>query len=173
MHIFVTGEIQIGKSTVLRKTMEGLGVPVGGFRTFFAQERTLPDKSLYIAGISPGDASVTQVVQFIEGSPHVLTERFDSVGGMLLRKARESAMLIIMDECGRLERDALQFQKEVFRTLDGDIPVLGVVRHGAGGWTEGIYRHPGVEVITVDKDNRDRLPAEFITKMMRVIQWKK
>lgn len=166
MHIFLTGEIQIGKSTVLRKTMEGLGFSVGGFRTFYKGDRRLPDKVLCIAGVNDAYMDEAQVVvRFIDGKPTAFPEQFDRVGGMLLRKARESAGLIIMDECGRLEREATLFQEEVLKTICGDIPVLGVVRYDAGGWTHDIRNHPNVQVITVDRDNRDRLPAELIAKL--------
>lgn len=163
MHIFLTGEVQIGKSTVLRKTIAGVSVHVGGFRTFFMEDRSLPDKMLYIAGIDGAYREGAQVVvRFVDGKPIVLAEQFDLIGGMLLRKARESAGLIIMDECGRLEREALVFQKEVLQTLDEETPVLGVIRQDAGGWTERIRDHPNVQVITVDRENRDRLPTELI-----------
>ena len=74
--------------------------------------------------------------------------------------------LWVMDECGRLERDALAFQRAVLEKLEGDTPVLGVVREGFPGWTKSIASHPNVELITVTEDNRDALP-ELIRAQLR------
>ncbi len=81
------------------------------------------------------------------------------MGADLLRRARQEDRLILMDECGYLERGALLFQDEVIRCLDSDTPVLGVVRLREGGWTERIRNHPRVKLLTVTEENRDNLPA--------------
>ena len=45
--------------------------------------------------------------------------------------------------------------------MDGSTPILGVVREDAMGWLEEIRRHPGVQLIPVTVENRDRLPEEL------------
>ena len=35
LHLFLTGEIQVGKSTIVSSVVSRLGVPVSGFRTVF------------------------------------------------------------------------------------------------------------------------------------------
>ena len=35
MHLFLTGKVQIGKTTVVDKAIARLGVTPGGFRTYF------------------------------------------------------------------------------------------------------------------------------------------
>lgn len=161
MHFFLTGALQVGKSTLVQKVMQSVSVPLGGFRTFFPDGmRNMPEKALHLTDVlqeTPMDDQI--VVRFTAQGPAADAARFDALGGRLLREARERAGVIIMDECGRLERDALVFQTEVMRALDGKTPVLGVVRQDAGGWTEGIRGHPNVCVITVTAENRDALLA--------------
>jgi nucleoside-triphosphatase len=41
-HIFLTGEIQIGKSTVIKKTLTLLKLEYGGFCTYFGSDRPSP-----------------------------------------------------------------------------------------------------------------------------------
>ena len=42
MHVFLTGEIQVGKSTALDKTLSLLKLPYGGFRTYFGGRTGTP-----------------------------------------------------------------------------------------------------------------------------------
>lgn len=162
MHIFLTGDIQIGKSTVIQKTLALLKTDYGGFCTYFGPDREKPDRRLYIrdAALPPVYDEDHVIARFYPAHPpQVFPEVFDGQGATFIRAGRKSRRLILMDECGRLERDALIFQNEVLGALDGRTPVLGVVAKSAGGWADRIRRHPKVRLITVDADNRDRLPA--------------
>ena len=160
MHVFLTGDVQIGKSTAIRRAIAQLGRPVYGFRTFFT-DRESAEKSLYMlpaaAERAPGQEDA--VVLFSGGRPTPLTARFDALGASLLRAAQAHPEgLILMDECGRFEREAYAFQREIARCLAGDIPVLGGVRQGVLGWTELIRSHPRVTLLTVTAENRDAMP---------------
>lgn len=167
-HIFLTGDIRIGKSTVIRKALLLLKPPddagqtlFGGFRTYFGSDRTDPDRFLYMNGASSPPVYDEQhaVARFIKGrAPEAFPGRFDAMGVKLLYEARKNARVIVMDECGGLEREARAFQNAVLGTLEGGIPVLGVVKAGLTGWTDEIRRHPKVRLLTVDRDNRDMLP---------------
>ena len=161
MHIFLTGAVQIGKSTVISKVINSAGLRVGGFRTSFGPDRASPDRLLYLysAGSPPALDEDHGVVRFTGRVPAPIPGRFDSLGIPLLREAKARASLIIMDECGRLESDALPFQAEILSALDGDTPVLGVVREGLPGWTTAVAAHPRVRLVTVTMENRDYLPA--------------
>ena len=163
MHIFLTGALQIGKSTIISRVISSAGLRVGGFRTSFGPDRASPDRLLYLypAGAPPALDEAHGVVHFTGRVPTPIPGRFEQLGVPLLREARASASLIIMDECGRLESDALPFQAEILAALDGDIPVLGVVREGLPGWTPAVAAHPRVRLVTVTKENRDSLPAQL------------
>lgn len=164
MHVFLTGELQCGKSTAIARTLSRISRPVFGFKTLFT-DRYNDNKALYML---PADFSGTPsphqaVTQFYDGKPVPLTERFDLIGAALLQEAqRHPEGIILMDECSRFERDALIFQQEIFRCLDGNIPVLGVVRHNAAGWADRIRSHPKVKLLTVTKENRDGILDEII-----------
>ncbi len=161
MHIFLTGEIQVGKSTVIAKTLSLLKITLGGFKTYYGPDRESLNKLLYM-NPAPELKSFREenaVVRFSDGNPpQTLTKKFDIYGVELIRSARTSSNLILMDECGSLERDALAFQKEVIATLDGNIPVFGVIKMASKGWIDRIRNHPKVKLITVTKENRDILP---------------
>ncbi len=164
MHVFITGAVQCGKSTVLARAVAESGLAAAGFETFFGGDRALSDKVLHMGAYGGGRQATdaNAVVRFEAGVPRVLTGLFDGIGRALLEKAREAARLIVMDECGRFEREAYGFQRAIFDALDGDIPVLGVVRQGAGGWTEEILSHPKVRLLVVTEANRDGMPEEIL-----------
>ncbi len=163
MHVFLTGEKQIGKSRALNRVSEAMGRPLFGFRTrFLTRERG--SSSLYMVPAADPDALLEEhiVAELREGRMHALTERFDTWGVSLLRKARRHPEgLILMDECGHLEKQAAVFQREILACLDGDIPVLGVLRQGQA-WHEFIRRHPRVRVITVTEENRSAIDQEML-----------
>lgn len=160
-HIFLTGQIQIGKSTIIRKTLSLLNMKYGGFCTYFGPDRAEPDRCLYM-----NDASQPQsyeehnvIARFqIDYPPEVYTERFDNLGACFIDEARKKAQLIIMDECGDLERGADVFQKEILNTIKGEIPILGVIKLSSSGWVDEIRQHPKVKIIAVDENNREILP---------------
>jgi nucleoside-triphosphatase len=172
MNIFLTGEIQIGKSTVIKKTLAILAMNYGGFRTTFGADRANPSRCLYIheASAPPEFDAEHVVVRFRENGPPVsLPERFDALGAEYIAHARAHTPLIVMDECGSLERNAVHFQQEILSALDGGKPVLGVVKKDAVGWTDRIRNHPKVMLLTVNEDNRDALP-EYIANLILGIE---
>ncbi len=158
-HFFLTGEIQIGKSTVIRKTLADLNVNYGGFRTCFSHDRLAADRGLYIsrAETEPLYDEAHRVARFCPGeqAPQVFTECFDTLGAEYILHAANGAPLLVMDELGDMERDAGRFQAAVLAALEGKTPILGVIKLSAVGWVNQIREHPNVELLTVNADNRD------------------
>ena len=52
---------------------------------------------------------------------------FDTLGATYINEARPDG-IIVMDELGFMERDALLFQKAVLDALNGDIQVIAAVK---------------------------------------------
>jgi len=160
-HIFLTGEIQVGKSTIIRKFVEAHpGLRVGGFRTVWQENRLELRNSLHIV---PATGSyLTADYNRIGLREGVFPDRtatdypevFDTVGVELLKKTGGSD-LILMDEIGLGENDADDFIDAVLDTLDGDVPVLGVVQPKTGILTDAVRDHPKVRLILVTKENRE------------------
>ena len=173
MHMFLTGEIQVGKSTLIRRVLAALpDVRAVGFRTVTAAD--LPDAvgSVYLVGLDHDgqrfDPSSRVGIrrgsgQGIEGFPYV----FDEKGTALLQDA-EKGQLIIMDEIGRMEAEAAAFRARVEALLDGDVPILGVVqKRGDTPLQRHIRTHPGVRLVTVTPENRDELLPQ-LTETIRM-----
>ena len=171
-HIFLTGQIQIGKSTLLRKVLAGLpGVRISGFRTESAECIGGPFGPLYLVPAAqnpPQYGNDNRVAdrfgkeRGVVGYPEV----FDRAGIAALQDA-EKADLIVMDEIGFLEADAAGFRARIGDLRDGDTPILGVVRQqGETAQQRMIRMHPKVRVIEVTKENRDSLYPEILAFFM-------
>lgn len=94
-------------------------------------------------------------------------ERFNALGCSYLDSSCD-AELVIMDELGALEKDALAFRRAVCRVLDSPTPVLGALHDKLSGWTADIAQRPDVRIITVTDETRDVLPmvlANMISSM--------
>ena len=168
MHIFLSGASGVGKSTVIAKVLSRMDVTVGGFCSGYGPDRGEPDRLLYLwdAGDNPVFADDCAVARVTDNRPHVIAGRFDTLGCAALRRAREERVgLIVMDECGRLEREEMQFRAEVLSCLDAATPVLGVIGRGEGEWPEAIRNHPKVTVLEVTQDNRDNLPEQIFSML--------
>ena len=172
MHIFLTGDIQVGKSTLIRKALHEVpGIRLGGFRTVTIAD--VPDAigAVYILSAaaaeneSPGSDQRVGIRYGPGRGPECFPQVFDTRGVQLLRDA-EQADLILMDEIGWMESNAAAFRSRVSELLDGTVPILGVVRKmGNAPLQETIRNHPAVRIVTVDVENRNSLAgplAEWI-----------
>ena len=162
-HIFLTGDIQIGKSTAITKAVDMLGITPAGFRTkgtnytadgssdviLYPAEKTLE------TGHRAAHRSKTGITVF--------PEIFNTFGPIFLKRPAE---LILMDELGYMESSAAEFRKAVFETLDGETPVLGAIRNKSTPFLDAVRNRDDIILITVTEQNRDFIPekiAYFIT----------
>ena len=146
MHYFLTGERQVGKSTLIDKLISQTGASVGGFRTSFDENRfTSKYRNLYMY-----DAAES----LIKDEDHVICQIFpDKILPHIERL--NNCDLLIMDECGRLENKAEIFKASVLQALDKAPLVLGVIQIELPKWTEAIFNRPDVELVHINIENRD------------------
>ena len=163
MHIFLTGEIQVGKSTLINRWLAvhpELGT--GGFRTLAGPTAEDGSDSVHIvpAADDPAFTEENRVLlrnrRLAQRVRHRFPHTFNTVGVSLLTGTRDCDV-ILMDEIGIQEDDAEQFQQAVLDCLDGDVPVLGVVRSLPGILTDAVRSHPKVRVVEVTPDNRSQV----------------
>lgn len=163
-NIFVTGAIQIGKSTVINKVLKRHSdFQIGGFRT-------LP--------IFEGELRKGFVLQSFDGRQKVFAHRdmqsqhvhdvyrfdlsvFESFGVELLDSALRNSQMIIMDEIGQMERNAIQFRKKIFQCLDSDTYVLGAVQQRSRWFIDKICKRNDTDIIVIDNSNRVEIPEHI------------
>ena len=167
MHIFLTGPVQVGKSTIIRKTLGALQITPGGFRSVSVAD--LPDgqMSVYIipasnAAPAMGDFNRVGIRKGAGRGIEKIPEAFERAGVQTLQGA-EHAQLILIDEVGRMESQAQHFSERILELLDGSVPILGVVQKIADTpLTNAIRRHPNVRIGEVSLDNREEKAQEVL-----------
>lgn len=166
-HIFLTGRKQVGKSTLIRKVLNLYTESVGGFFTV-RTDTVFPGRfSVHMLQAGTNSAPSKDNLLFLCGEKDGRTaERFDALGCAALGAGR-SARLLIMDELGPAEAEALRFQKAVLQALDGEVPILGVLQEADSLFLQKAAAHPGVTILRVTEDNRDQV--SLIEKVLEII----
>lgn len=156
-NIFLTGKTKVGKSTLLQNTLAKLEGQFTGFVTvpemkgkFLSGFLMIPwehkDRHyapLYIAKHMPDDRWVA------------VTESFDISGTEILDNClNKNPNLIVMDELGFFESNALAFQSKVHQCLDSSIPVLGVIKPIGTPFMNSIRGRKDVFILEVTEENR-------------------
>ncbi len=162
-HIVLWGQRGVGKSTLARRLLEDWSGPVRGFVT----RSSLPDadgfRSIYLHAAddpTPVEQTCNRIGRTNRTEHTMWPEVFNGLGVELLRA--EPGSLILMDELGFLEQDAADFRRQVLRCLDGNIPVLAVIKHKTHiPFLQEIRSHPRVQLYQVTEENRNELPAEL------------
>jgi nucleoside-triphosphatase len=160
----LTGRPGVGKTTCLRRVLEGLRRPAGGFVT----------EEVRRGGTRVGFALVTldgrrATLAHVErrGPPRVGkygvdVEALDRVGVPALRGAIEAGWLVVVDEIGKMELASAALRAAVEAALASPAPLLGAVMAAPHPWADRVKAAPGVTVVEVTTANRDRLPAELL-----------
>lgn len=166
-NIFLTGEIGIGKSTIITRALEDDEHSLGGYRT---RRRVDGDiQTFSIEALADGRlyefARTNRKKKLREVNEEVFTEFMPT----FLREDMKKRELIILDELGFMENDLKSFTSIIFEILDSPLVVLGVLKDWDCEFLNEIKARQDVEVIRVSLDNRDQLPSEISLRLKRLI----
>lgn len=166
-HLFLTGDKQVGKSTLLHNLIETKGLNCTGFETrafYLEGERrgfTLHGR----VAMPPFENDCICCARIEEKRSVPVLPVFEENGVKMLKESLSSPMpFILMDELGRLEREAEGFISEVFACLDSPKRILGVLQKCSSDHVEAISKREDVTVFTVTPENRDELLAQLIAE---------
>lgn len=156
-HVFLTGEIQIGKSTALQRFLEKNGAKAYGFLTRFSSREEERELFIYRFDTERGAYDGKVAVKMNRSGVELFSEVFSQHGAEIIKAAGQGE-LVIMDELGVFEERAPEFKNAVFETLDGAKRVFGVIKLKASPFLDAIRARDDVELITVTVENRDGIP---------------
>lgn len=168
-HLFLTGEIRTGKSTLIRRVLSLHSQwRLGGFVTV-TEDYPSALGAVYILPAAdmnaPRTAQNRAGVRWAAGRYEPFAETFDAEGVRILRESAGCDVLL-MDELGVMERRAKEFHAAVLEALDGPVPVLGVIKPKDAPLLNAIRERKDVCVLEVTQQNRDALLQEadaFVT----------
>ncbi len=163
MHLFLTGNIQVGKTTIIQNYIKKYGYRIKGFRTVsgpFAEDGS--SKVYMVNAENPASDMTEENVVIRRHGPNAKTwltvhlEPYEGYGAKLLEEANDCD-IIMMDELGPKEVDAHLFLSRVKERLDGDIPVMGVLMKKDSIVFDSVSGHPKVTVLEVTPENREKI----------------
>ena len=163
MKILLCGDVNSGKSTMIRKLVADMGVPPRGYITLRLPAGADGKSYVYLYDIASPPENITDA-QVIMSISDAGTERhpeyMDSLAASCLRGIPEGS-LVVMDEIGTLESAAPVFQREVMRILSGNYSVFAAVKAQNTDFLRAVRRHPDCELYIITPENRDDLYAQI------------
>lgn len=159
-NIFLTGEKQVGKSTLLDGLIGRRGIVHSGFRTMPLIIQGVR-KGNYLHGFVELPPFVNDSVVSIRSGAHSsvpVPQVFEDLGCAILRASLVGqAPAILLDELGASELTCSAFSQLVLDCLEGQRPVVGVLQKKTSPLLEAIKTRPDTLVLTVTVENREAL----------------
>jgi len=162
-NILLTGRPGCGKTTLIKRVVEELALPAGGFYTEEirqGRERvgfkiiTLSSKEAVFAHV---DFRTSQRL----GKYGLDLVALETIGVEALRTAVRERRLVVIDEIGPMEIRSASFRDVVNDALDADARILATITARSFRFTDAIKERRDVTVIKVQRENREQLVSEL------------
>ena len=133
-HLFLEGQVQAGKSTLIRKCLEPYIDIVGGFSS--QRIRGKDDRILGYRLVPAEDflldtddaPDISGVFLYHNKDINKKDPRVFETLGVDLLSPTQNKQLILLDEIGGSELLVPEFKSELYDVLGGDIPCIGVIK---------------------------------------------
>jgi|SRR5882724_3945305 len=161
--VLLTGRPGCGKTTLIKRVVNEVARPAGGFYTEEIREHgarvgfkivTLEGKEVVFAHV---DFKIPRRV----GKYGLDLCALDTIGADAVRTAVRARQLVIADEIGPMEIRSSTFRDVVNEALDGGAPILGTITARSFPFTDAIKNRPDVILLEVRSENRERLVSEL------------
>ncbi len=169
-NIFLTGAPSSGKTTVIKKVIDGLGFPAHGFYT--EEERVAGRRVGFLMKTLDGKSGYLGH-QDIQSNFHV--RRF----GVSIENIEKIAVpsitpvkgeLTILDEIGKMECFSAVFKDAAVNALDSPDIIVGTITLGGDDFIQGVKNRTDIEVLEVTTENRDSLPDTILGKISDILR---
>lgn len=168
--ILLTGEPQVGKTTLVQRIIGQLDCEISGF---FTQEiREENERKGFKVITFDGIETILAHVE-IKGSPRVGKygldlEALDLIVGESLEKAiQQKKSVFIVDEIGPMELYSERFRTAISRLLREEFVLVGTIVKRGFAFTDKIKSMPNVTVIEVSRDNHEIVLQEVLEFLRR------
>lgn len=169
----ISGRPGSGKTSLVRRIVESLGVRAGGFyteETRGASGRRTGFEIVTFLGTRAPLAGVDIRSPYRVGKYGVNLKAIDEVAAPAVRNALEDCDLVVIDEIGKMELYSQAFRDAVTDAVESGKPVLGTVMLGSHPWADSVRSRADVRVFLIDPSSRDsvaRLVRERLRPLIR------
>jgi len=160
----LTGRPGTGKTSLIKQAVAGMKGKAGGFYTEEVRSQGVRQgfRLVTLDGRSAILAHVDIRSPYRVSKYGVDIDSLDRVGVSALHQAAKECYLIVIDESGKMELFSANFRETVLQILDSGKRVLGTIMFNPNPWADVIKHRPQVNLITVTRDNHQRVLEELL-----------
>jgi nucleoside-triphosphatase len=160
--ILLTGRPECGKTTLIKRVIDELAAPAGGFYTEEVRER---GERVGFKMITLGGEALLAHVDF-KTPQHIGKYGLDlcaleKVGVATLREAMRAGELVVLDEIGPMELRSAIFRDVVIEAFDSGVPMLATITARSFPFTDALKKRSDASLIEVRVNNRDQLASKL------------
>ena len=168
MNYLLTGHPGVGKTTIIKKLIEKLKLPAGGFYTEEIREDNMRTgfAIVTLSGLKGVLAHRNFKSRYKVGNYGVGVYTLDRIGVKEIQMCLVEKKAIVIDEIGKMELLSPQFQEAVKKALDADNLVLGTITLARHPFAEKVRARDDVKIYEVTRENQDQV-LKTLTKELK------
>jgi len=158
--LLITGRPGVGKTTLVRRLLDALDVPAGGFYTrelLGADGRRSGFELVTLDGRSAVLASVGLESSHRVGRFGVDVDALERIGVPAIEAAVEAGRLVVVDEIGKMELLSTAFQGAVVEALRRHRVLLGTITRSSHPFADELRAQPDTLLHGLTEANREEL----------------
>ena len=159
MNYLLTGHPGVGKTTIIKKLIEKLKLPAGGFYTEEIRENDMRMgfAIVTLSGLKGVLAHRNFKSRYKVGDYGVGVYTLERIGVKEIQMCLVEKKVIVIDEIGKMELLSPQFQEVVQKALDADNLVLGTITLAHHPFAEKVKARDDVKIFEVTRENQDQV----------------
>jgi len=161
--ILLTGRPGCGKTTLIKRIVSDLALPVGGFYTQEIRKRgqRVGFKLITLDGKEAAFADVHFKTSERVGKYGLDLAKLETVGVAAVREATQARQLVIIDEIGPMEIRSSSFRDAVNEAFESSVSILATIVSRSLPFTDAIKKRSDVCLVEVYPENRKQLLEEI------------
>jgi nucleoside-triphosphatase len=171
MNYLLTGHPGVGKTTIIKKLIDKLKLPAGGFYTEEIREDNMRMgfAIVTLSGLKGVLAHRNFKSSYKVGDYGVGVYTLERIGVKEIQMCLVEKKVIVIDEIGKMELLSPEFQEAVKKALDADNLVLGTITLARHPFAEKVKARDDVKIYEVTRENQDEVLKVLSKELKKVL----